>query len=230
MTYIKNRLFITVMKDDKVKTKSSIAYDMIREMILNGTALPGTRLILMDLEKELGVGRGPIRDALLLLDKSGLVQNIPYKGAIVMLPPSLKEMELIYEQRKHIETALAVEAMHKSKKKDIDKLIKIASEMEKKSKHEDYFFHIDRNFHRELYGISNMPHLQAIVEHLMDFVQTFLTVRTYSEEQIAMFNKQHACIIEAMQNKDVKLLQKTIEENIMIGLDFVREEMQRYNR
>lgn len=88
------------MKDDKVKTKSSIAYDMIREMILNGTALPGTRLILMDLEKELGVGRGPIRDALLLLDKSGLVQNIPYKGAIVMLPPSLKEMELIYEQRK----------------------------------------------------------------------------------------------------------------------------------
>ncbi len=223
-------LFISVMKDNKLKTKSSIAYEMIREMILNGTALPGTRLILMDLENELNVGRGPIRDALLLLENSGLVQNIPYKGAIVMLPPSLQEMELIYEQRKHIESALAREALLKANNKDLDKLNKIASEMEKRSKEENYFFHLDRNFHRVLYSISNMPHLQAIVEHLMDFVQIFLTDRKYSEEQIEIVNKQHKIIIQAIQKKDVKLLQKTIEENIMIGLEFVRDEMQHYIR
>lgn len=218
------------MKDDKSKTKSSIAYEMIREMILNGTALPGTRLILMDLEKELDVGRGPIRDALLLLDKSGLVQNIPYKGAIVMLPPSLQEMELIYEQRKHIEAALALEALHRASKKDLDNLKKIALEMEKRSKNEDYFFHMDRDFHRVLYGISKMPHLQAVVEHLMDFVQIFLTVKKYSEEEINTFNEQHKLIIQAMQTKDTKLLRETVEANIMIGLDFVRDEMQRYNK
>lgn len=75
-----------------------------------------------------------------------------------------------------------------------------------------------------------MPHLQAIVEHLMDFVQIFLTDRKYSEEQIEIVNKQHKIIIQAIQKKDVKLLQKTIEENIMIGLEFVRDEMQHYFR
>ena len=77
--------------------KSLAAYDLIRDMILSGEALPGTRLVLVDLEKKLGVGRGPIRDALMRLDKSGLVQNIPYKGAIVMMPPSSKEIEHIFD-------------------------------------------------------------------------------------------------------------------------------------
>ena len=45
--------------------KSLAAYDLIRDMILSGEALPGTRLVLVDLEKKLGVGRGPIRDALI---------------------------------------------------------------------------------------------------------------------------------------------------------------------
>ena len=83
--------------------KSLAAYDLIRDMILSGEALPGTRLVLVDLEKKLGVGRGPIRDALMRLDKSGLVQNIPYKGAIVMMPPSSKEIEHIFNLRIQVE-------------------------------------------------------------------------------------------------------------------------------
>ena len=83
--------------------KSLAAYDLIRDMILSGEALPGTRLVLVDLEKKLGVGRGPIRDALMRLDKSGLVQNIPYKGAIVMMPPSSKEIEHIFDELYHVD-------------------------------------------------------------------------------------------------------------------------------
>ena len=216
------------MKELKLKTKSQIAYDMIREMILNGTALPGSRLILMDLEEKLGVGRGPIRDALLLLDQSGLVQNVPFKGAIVMLPPSYKEMQIIYEQRKQVEIALAIEALKNATQQQIDDLEKQVLEMEKNSKNEHYFFHIDRKFHRQLYQLSNMPHLVSIVEHFMDFVQTFLTVRTYSEENIELFNKQHKNIIKALNTKNEKLLAETLKENIMIGLKFVQEEMQNY--
>lgn len=218
------------MKENELKTKSREAYDIIRNMILNGTALPGTRLILMDLEASLGVGREPIRDALLLLDKSGLVQNIPYKGAIVMLPPDLREMEIIYNQRKELEITLAIESLHKANKKDIDELAKLANEMEKNSKNEDYFFHVDRNFHRQLYQLSQMPHLLSIVEHLMDFIQTFLSTRKYSSEHIELFNIQHKNIVEALLNKNEQMLIENLEKNIMIGLQFVQEEMQKYKK
>ncbi|PID74193.1 MAG: GntR family transcriptional regulator, partial [Desulfobacterales bacterium] len=60
--------------------KSLRAYEKIRDMILRGRKLPGTRLVIADLEQELGIGKGPIREALMRLDRSGLVKNIPYKG------------------------------------------------------------------------------------------------------------------------------------------------------
>ena len=217
-------------KSDHLTTKSLAAYEMICEMILSGAALPGTRLILSDLEQKLGVGRGPIRDALLLLDKSGLVQNVPYKGAIVMLPPGVREMEIIYQQRCQLELALAIEAMQQATPEEIDELAATACEMEVISKKEKYFFHTDREFHRQLYRLSRMPHLVAIVEHLMDCVQTFLALRAYSAAHKELFNKQHFLIIEALRKKDEALLSATLESNIMVGLAAVREKIQRFSR
>ena len=75
-----------------------------------------------------------------------------------------------------------------------------------------------------------MPHLVSIVEHLMDFVQVFLTLRAYSIAHKDMFNKQHSLIIEALRNKDEALLRSTLESNIMVGLEAVREEIQRFSR
>ena len=60
------------MADNKSFMKSLQAYEKIRDMILTGVKLPGTRLVLSELEAELGIGRGPIREALMRLDRSGL--------------------------------------------------------------------------------------------------------------------------------------------------------------
>ena len=60
--------------------KSLAAYDLIRDMILSGEALPGTRLVLVDLEKKLGVGRGPIRDALMRLTNPAWSRTSPTRG------------------------------------------------------------------------------------------------------------------------------------------------------
>ena len=73
--------------------KSLQAYNLIRELILQGELLPGTRLVLADLEEKLNVGRGPIREALMRLDRSGLIQNLPYKGAVVAPLPSVREIQ-----------------------------------------------------------------------------------------------------------------------------------------
>ena len=98
------------MDNNTSSMKSLVAYEKIRDMILTGAKLPGTRLVLSDLEVELGIGRGPIREALMRLDRSGLVKNIPYKGAVVASPPSRKEIAIIFEIRVDLEATLAVEA------------------------------------------------------------------------------------------------------------------------
>jgi DNA-binding GntR family transcriptional regulator len=59
-----------------------IIYDTIREKIITGAYEPGERLIAKDLTEEFNVRRMPVRESLARLASIGLVELIPYKGAI----------------------------------------------------------------------------------------------------------------------------------------------------
>ena len=204
--------------------KSLAAYDLIRDMILSGEALPGTRLVLVDLEKKLGVGRGPIR-----LDKSGLVQNIPYKGAIVMMPPSSKEIEHIFNLRIQVECALAKEAMQQATAEDMDRLEQLAGDLAD-TRDADFFFHKDRDFHLQRYSLSRMHHLLALDSHLLGYVEGFLITRRYSPEDISLFIQQHKDILTAMREKDEEKLMEAMRRNILVGLELMQDEMKRLKR
>ena len=218
------------MKKNGSKIKSLTAYEKIRDMILSGEALPGTRLVLAELEEKMGVGRGPVRDALMRLDKSGLVQNIPYKGAVVRLPPSFQEMKHIYQLRVELEILLAREALYTISDSDIAGLEQIASAMESSSPEEPYFFHKDRKFHQALYALAKMHHLQTIVDHLLDYVEAFLSFRPYSSADKKRFIQQHAVVIQALKDRNEKVLTETLKENIIVGLELVQKEMSLFSR
>lgn len=55
----------------------------LREAIISGHFPAGSRLVETDLAKQLGVSRGPIRDALAELQRSGLVELRSRKGSFV---------------------------------------------------------------------------------------------------------------------------------------------------
>jgi len=61
----------------------SIAYEYIRNKIIAGDFSPGFRLMTRYLSAETGVSRTPVRDALRLLEKEGLVEIQPRLGASV---------------------------------------------------------------------------------------------------------------------------------------------------
>ena len=63
-------------------TKTS-AYAFIREKILSGDLPPGKALTTLDLSKQIGVSRTPVRDALRQLEGEGLVTILPDVGATV---------------------------------------------------------------------------------------------------------------------------------------------------
>jgi DNA-binding GntR family transcriptional regulator len=65
----------------------------IRDMFLNGEILPGERIIEADIANHLGLSRGPVRDALKILEKEGLVVITPRKGASV----AELTLEAVYE-------------------------------------------------------------------------------------------------------------------------------------
>ncbi|NWG45493.1 MAG: GntR family transcriptional regulator [Alphaproteobacteria bacterium] len=55
----------------------------LSQQILRGEYPPGTRLPEPELAIRFGVSRGPIREALFLLEREGMIENRPRRGAIV---------------------------------------------------------------------------------------------------------------------------------------------------
>src|ERR671937_118740 len=64
-------------------TKSEYAYAELRKRILDGRLQPGARLLLRPLAHELGVSVMPIRDAIRLLERDGLVTVHNHRSATV---------------------------------------------------------------------------------------------------------------------------------------------------
>ena len=203
------------MAKSKSLMKSTEAYELIRDKILVGEKLPGTRLILSDLEQELKIGRVPIREALVRLDRSGLVKNIPYKGAIVAAPPKRKEIELIYDIRVELEIKLATEAMKNLKKKDFTVLNRLNSKMQNGS---DDFYSLDRQFHDTIYSASELPHLCDIVQKLVLPVEVFLNINRQEDSDRQRFNDEHQEIIASLKEKNSVRLAGVLSANIKGGL------------
>src|SRR5881397_812682 len=78
------------------------AYDHLREEIIAGHLQPGAELAEVALSEQLGVSRGPIREAIGRLAAEGLVTVRPRRGAIVRSLSKDEFLEL-YQVREALE-------------------------------------------------------------------------------------------------------------------------------
>ncbi len=207
------------LADNKSYMKSLKAYEKIRDMILSGEKLPGTRLVLSELESELGIGRGPIREALMRLDRSGIVKNIPYKGAIVAKPPTRKEILHIYDLRVDLEAKLAVEAIENLTEADMLRLEELLDQMNQLPLNH---YQLDRQFHKIICDASNLPHLCNIAQALFQSVESVLNIYRREKEHCLKFNKEHQAILDALKSKKPDKVKKAFEVNIKSGLEIIK--------
>ncbi len=205
--------------------KSLVAYQKIRDLILTGQKLPGSRLILQDLEAELGIGRGPIREALMRLDRSGLVKNIPYKGAVVGTPPSRKEIYILFDLRQELEARLITEAINNITPEKLDDIIQLHEQMKAG---ESSFYALDRKFHSTIHELANLPHIAAIVNKLVGIVEIFLTVHLQETADKQKFIEEHEEIVEAIKDKDVTRACEAMRTNVLSGLEIVERTYTKY--
>jgi GntR family transcriptional regulator of gluconate operon len=80
--------------------------ELIRERILAGDFASGDRLVEAKIAEQLGISRGPLREALKQLAAEGLVREEPRRGAFVATPTA-DDVQDVYDLRAAIESRAA---------------------------------------------------------------------------------------------------------------------------
>jgi DNA-binding GntR family transcriptional regulator len=81
-------------------------YERLRDEIVSGSLSPGEQLVEARIADDLGVSKTPVREALIRLQRDGLVEIEPYRGARV-LEPSADDVREILELRSLLECDIA---------------------------------------------------------------------------------------------------------------------------
>lgn len=102
-------------------------YERLRDWIVDGVHPPGSQLVEARIAEELGVSKTPVREALIRLQRDGLVQIEPYRGARV-LEPSADDIREVLELRSLLECHIARDLATRRPQEVLDALERCVAE------------------------------------------------------------------------------------------------------
>ncbi|MFE7444050.1 GntR family transcriptional regulator [Streptomyces chartreusis] len=106
----------------------STLYDQLRRRILDGDLAPGTVLSQVKLAQLLGTGRTPLREALRMLEREGLV-DAEYNRRVRVSELSMAELDEIYARRVVLEAMAVRTTIPRMSSGDKEKLHSLEREM-----------------------------------------------------------------------------------------------------
>lgn len=191
-------------------------HDHLKQEILANRYAPGSELLEVPLSRELGVSRGPIREALHRLEAEGLVEITPRRGAVVI---SLTKRDFLeaYQVREALE-ALAVRlAVPRLTDDDLARAERLIEQMAEHARGDDMeaFFEVNAAFHGAFVEASGNRKLIEFYGRLMaqmgPYRRPSARLRGNVEQSIA----EHRAIAAAARERDaeraVAMLRRHIE-------------------
>jgi DNA-binding GntR family transcriptional regulator len=188
------------------KAREAIPYvhAYLRECILDGTLVPGTKLSQVTLSEQLGISRTPLREVLRMLQEEGLVQIEPnQRTKVAGLDPG--ELDDLYGSRILLETlalSTTLGSFGPVSRKEAKRLLAV---LRRAGKGDDFpaWFAAHRDFHRLLAAGAGEA-LQRQLNTFADRSTRYIRIHQHSDphdRQTAGY-AEHARILEALIGGD----------------------------
>jgi DNA-binding GntR family transcriptional regulator len=174
----------------------------LREQILAGRYTSGTRLNEVEIAAEMGISRGPLREALQRLLVEGLIEVVPHRGAIVrtFTPRELREM---YEFRDIVESGAARLAAARASEEGVESLramLVVTDELLRNSAEAPY--PVSHDFHRRVVELCGNPPLQRAGIELQTQVRIARQTSGRDPDRARVALDEHREIVEAIARRD----------------------------
>ena len=183
---------------------------------MNGPLFPGNWLREQDLVEQLEVSRTPIRESLRRLESEGLVEIVPYRGARVVTF-SAEDFREEYTVRAALEGFAVELAVARISDETIEKLDKMANEMEKLLDERDLemFLDLNRRFHMTLYNESQCKRLVAVIQSSWERENLYRLVFLSKPAAFEMEKKIHREMLAACRSRDGERARKILQRTLM---------------
>lgn len=184
------------------KGQADIAYEYLKEAIINKVFFPGNRLIEEDIVRETGVSRTSVRTALNRLRYEGIVEGTSNRGMMVTRfhPNDIKS---VFQIRESLEVGAFSLAIERISPAAVDRMREYNEELRKVSENFSIsdFVKYNRSFHWEIALASGNRYYQKYLDEVYNTIAVCLLFYNSSmDDQRSV--KLHEDLIRAIEEKD----------------------------
>lgn len=193
---------LTLSMDEYLPLRD-VVFNTLRQGILRGFLPPGIRLMEIQLAKQLGVSRTPVREAIRKLELEGLVVTVPRKGAeVAEITP--KDLHDVLEVRCAME-ALAVELACKSiTEEELKELKLVLNKFRKLVLKGDVneLAECDVEFHDIIIASTNNNRLIQLLNNLREQMYRYRLEYLKDSSTHQLLIKEHQDIVNCLEERD----------------------------
>jgi len=183
--------------------------DRIRAHIVAGTLAPGSRVNESQLSRELEVSRTPLREALMAIERTGLLTSSPQRGFFVT-PLSVREVRELYPIGRALDR-LALESAGPVPLAAIEALAKLNKRFAAARNRPESARRIDRDFHTTLTARCPNRRLLALLEDVQASMERYERVYMADPLGIDRSVRQHDEVIAALRDDDLEAAIRVFE-------------------
>ena len=191
------------------------AYHHIRDAILRGVYPTGSVLAETEIAETFGSSRTPVRHALGLLLREGLLEVGSRRQVIVrgFTPERRDEILMLREALESIAVGRASEVISDD---DIDYLRLLIMRQRRAAKNDeaDVFIDLDEEFHLKIVDAARLPILYAVRGQLRGFVRVARLDASHSSSGLGEICLEHERIVDALERRDTEAARAMLLEHL----------------
>ncbi|WP_328814253.1 GntR family transcriptional regulator [Rhodococcus sp. NBC_00297] len=209
---------MSMARDDRIQpqTRTQIVIQRLRDDILSGVMPAGSRIRQVELAKRLGVSTTPVREALTVLEREGLVVLDAYRGAMV-LSIRLQDLRENFKIRTRLECLAVEEAARQAGDRDIADLELLLDTMDDVDDPLKYF-QLNRDFHARMYESAKMPRLCEVIAQFRDAADVYLRLAAATDDDVApdmnITRAEHRALVDAIQAREPRRASLIMQSHI----------------
>ena len=201
-----------------VKSLADHVFERLLDAIVKGSIKPGDRLSETLIAKQLGVSRGPLREAIRRLEGRKLVERTPNVGPriVSLTPEDLIEIFYIRERLEGLAVRLATERMTEQALDQLEERLAAHARNAALQRGDGYLQNAgDDDFHYLIVQGSGSKRLQELLcndlYHLLR-IYRFKSSETVGRAKAAL--REHKAILSAMRKRDIDEAERLMMQHI----------------